>query len=269
VTYDLSQIEARVVCWLAGQTDSLEVFGRGEDVYTYMQHRLGLPHRNAGKASVLGLGFGLGHKRFVDYAATYGVKLDEEESRKVVNDWREANAKIVDLWGKADRAVRGAIQSFKGRITVERKITGNLKAAVSRSKSGKPLLALTLPSGRRLYYRNPRLLADMKGRETIVYDGVDQKTKRWGEVRTYGAKIVENLVQAIARDVIMEAALRIDCAGLGDLVLSVHDELVFEVPEAEAPERDLAIAEEINRRPAWALDLPVASAGGIRRRYEK
>ena len=148
-------------------------------------------------------------------------------------------------------------------------INSKLSAQVSLAKNKRPLLTLSLPSGRRLYYRNPRLEPGLKGRPEIVYDGVDQLTKRWGPVRTYGGKLVENMVQAVARDVIVEAALRVDRARLGELVLSVHDELLFEVPLAEAERLARAIGREINWRPDWAADLPVASEGQWTLRYGK
>src|SRR4029077_4090793 len=131
---------------------------------------------------------------------------------------------------------------------------------------------LRLPSGRRLYYRNARIQPSAWLRGEIAYDGVDQHTKQWTTLRTYGGKLTENITQAVARDVIVEAALRVDRRGLGDLVLSVHDELVFEIDAGDAESsRKLSheIRQEIDRRPAWALDLPVASEGGIKARYGK
>src|SRR4029077_6535040 len=128
---------------------------------------------------------------------------------------------------------------------------------------------LRLPSGRRLYYRNARIQPSAWLRGEIAYDGVDQHTKQWTTLRTYGGKLVENATQAVARDVIVEAALRVDRRGLGDLVLSVHDELVFETNIESSRKFSHEIRQEIDRRPAWALDLPVASEGGIKTRYGK
>jgi DNA polymerase len=268
VIYDLSQIEARVIAWLAGQTDVLSVFARGEDVYTYTQLRLGLSSRQAGKTTVLALGFQMGAEKFVNKAAKDGLTLTLEQSQTIVSGWREANPRIVDLWWSADRAVKELLGRFAGP-TINARINDKLSAAVSRSKAGKSLLTLLLPGGRRLYYRSPRLEPGSKGWPEIVYSGVDQVTKRWGDVRTYGGKLVENCVQAIARDVLVEAALRVDALKLGELVLSVHDETVFEVPGTQAEARSKLIEIEINRRPAWAPDLPVASEGGVRGRYSK
>ena len=131
-------------------------------------------------------------------------------------------------------------------------------------------MTMLLPSGRRLYYRNARLVRDpVKGRDAIVYEGVDTYTKKWMDVRTWGSKLCENATQAVARDVIVEAGLRVDRRSLGDLVLSVHDELVFEVDDEDAVACADLIRAEIDTRPAWALDLPVASEGATMWRYGK
>lgn len=268
VVYDLSQIEARMIAWLAGQSDILAVFGRGEDVYAYTQQRLGLKDRQAGKVAVLGLGFQMGASRFIDHSAKNGVTITLEQSVGVVQAWRDANPKITALWWAAGNAVMSALRDFAGS-TIARQINDKLSATVSPARNGQPLLTLLLPSGRRLYYRNPRIMYDLKGRPQVIYDGVDPVKKIWGPVKSYGGKFTENMVQAAARDVIVEAALRIEDLGLGELVLSVHDELVFEVPAGEARQRSLLIEAEINRRPSWAPDLPVASEGGVRARYIK
>ena len=266
--YDLAQIEARVVAWLAGQRDVLDVFERGEDVYTWTARRQGSTDRQLGKVMVLGLGYGLGPERFRETAAKYGITLTRSEAESAVRDWREANPKIVDLWWMLDRAARTALAGFKRPVT--RTINDNLSLTASLSGTGRTLMTIALPSGRRLYYRNARLeTLEGETRESIVTDGVNQFTKRWTALRTYGAKICENAVQAIARDIIVEAALRVDAARLGDLVLSVHDELVFEVPADNAHALAPRIKAAVDQRPAWALDLPVASEGGIISRYVK
>ena len=267
VVRDLSQIEARVIAWLAGQADILEVFKRGEDVYVFTQNKLGLPSRQAGKVVVLGLGFGMGPAHFVDYAASNGVAITPEESEAIVADWRQANARIVAFWYRLDDTAKGLLRDFKG-ATLTRRINDKIWLTVSLARNGSCLLTMLLSSGRRLYYRNARLVPD-GGRDAILYDGVDPYTKKWGDIRTWGSKLAENATQATARDVIVEAALRVDKQGLGDLVLSVHDELVFEVDGDLAQARGPQIKLEVDRRPAWAPDLPVASEGSILKRYGK
>ena len=218
VVRDLSQIEARMIAWLADQRDILEVFerhdkGDGEDVYVYTQNKLGLRSRQEGKVVVLGLGFGMGAKRFVDNAAKNGLALTLEQSEEIVRDWRDANQRIVAFWRKLDDVAKGLLRDFRG-ATLERGVNPRLSFCVSLARNGTCLLTMLLPSGRRLYYRNARIEPDPEcGRDAIVYDGVDQYTKRWGAIRTYGAKLAENATQAAARDVIVEAALRVRCAG--------------------------------------------------------
>ena len=268
VVYDLAQIEARVVAWLAGQTDVLEVFERGEDVYAYTASRLGSVNRQFGKVLVLACGFGMGAVRFQDTAKSYGLTLTAVQCEEAVRGWREANPRIVDLWWTVDRAARAALKRVS-KQQIDEPINDKLSLSISRSSTGAPLLTIRLPSGRRLYYRNARLATEPFMRDAIAYDGVDQHTKQWTSLRTYGGKLTENITQAVARDVIVEAALRVDRADLGDLVLSVHDELVFEVDSEQARRVAPLIQQEIDRRPAWALDLPVASEGGIKTRYGK
>jgi DNA polymerase len=277
IIYDLAQIEARVVAWLASQTDILQVFERGEDVYAYTASKLGSANRQFGKVLVLACGFGMGATRFQETAKTYGLDLTLAQCDEAVQGWRQANPKIVDLWQSVDRAVRTALKEFAWRGSkpqVDEPINDKLSVSVSLSRTGTPLMTLRLPSGRRLYYRNARIQPSACDsgrwlRGEIAYDGVDQHTKQWTTLRTYGGKLVENITQAAARDVIVEAALRVDARGLGDLVLSVHDELVFEADSESSQKLSHEIRQEIDRRPTWALDLPVASEGGIKARYGK
>ena len=303
IDFDLSQIEARVVAWLAGQQDILDVFARGEDVYTYTAEKLGLNSRQEGKATVLGLGFGMGPNKFVDLAATYGLTYSLERSEEVVKGWRDENPHICDLWWETDRVVRECIREAKSSPLgkSEKEINQFLSVCVNMAKNGSFLMTLLLPSGRRLYYRDVALeieqpereiaaaqrsfetgeidaaeLADIlaeisqrRARETITYSGINQVTKRWGKVRTYGAKIIENATQGFARDVVCEMALQIDEQKLGELVLSVHDQLLNEVPEDEAEERFAAIEKIMTTAPAFAPGLPVAAEGHIVRRFGK
>jgi DNA polymerase len=290
ISFDLSQIEARVIAWLCDQLDLLAVFERGDDVYQYTADKLGLPTRQAGKATVLGLGFGQGHKHFVEFAHNYNVEISLDESKVIVNDWRAANPNIVQGWYGLQTAAHELVEQWHltRAGTHSRKVLGDrIEVVVGTTREGDPTLALTLPAGRRLYYRNPRLemlpvkralvdpngdpVLDDKGepmeeiiyKKGLVFDGVDQKTNKWGPVRTWGSKLMENCVQAIARDVIIEAAVRIDDLKIADLVFSVHDELVFEVDEPQKFEAYLAIRQEVLRVPDWAEGLPIAAEGSI------
>jgi len=262
VIYALEQIEARVLAWLAGQQDVLDVFARGEDVYTWTQQTLGLPTRQAGKVARLALGFQMGAGRLVETAASYGLTLTTLEAQTYVDAFRNNSSQIVRLWHRLDSAAKTLLALPSGReIPVDRLIL-----ATSTARNGTRLLTMRLPSGRRLYYRNARMGTSAKGYATIYYDGVDPDTKQWGTLNTYGGKLAENATQAVARDVLAEGLL---AGNHDDLVLTVHDEGIFEVPVADGPFRDREVHAALIVMPAWAAGLPVTAGGGIRMRYGK
>lgn len=215
---------------------------------------------------VLGLGFGLGKNRFVDFAATYGLTYSAAEAEKIVRDWRAANPMITAFWRACDKAVRGVLEQPTNPFTV--KINGRVSATVTEARDGSRLLTLLLPSGRRLYYRNA-MISEGDDSSEVVYAGVDQKTRKWGLQRAFGPKTVENLTQAAARDVIVHMALEIERKRLGDVILSVHDELIVEVPLSDAKARYEAIKKIMNTAPDWAKGLPVKAEGHILERYGK
>lgn len=278
VVYDLSQIEARMLAWIAGQNDVLDVFRRGEDVYVYAQQKIGLNSRQEGKVAVLGLGYGMGPNKFIDTALTYGLTFTPQRAEEIVSGWRENNPDIVSLWWDTDRKIKNLIRAAHVSETLSApcvEINRFLSAEIVRARNGSPLLLITLPSGRRLFYREIALEretgaeAGSFARESISYMGVDQKTRKWSRVRTYGAKLVENIVQAASRDVIVDMALEIDTKKLGALVLSVHDELIVEVPAEDADARFTQIGKIMNAPVAWAPGLPVAAEGHVMSRYGK
>ena len=272
IVRDLSQIEARVIAWLAGQRDILDVFERGqEDIYVHVQKQFGLPSRQSGKTVVLGLGFGMGPRHFVEYAAGMGVTITPAESEEIVREWRLANGRITSFWYRLDDVAKGVLRAWSSkRASITQQANPYISFTASTARNGTCLLTMLLPSGRRLYYRNARLAYDPdKGRESIVYEGVDTYKKKWMDVRTWGSKLAENATQAVARDVIIEAGLRVDRQNLGDLVLSVHDELLWEIDESDVVAVEPFIIAEVNARPVWAPDLPIASEGGVLHRYGK
>lgn len=264
VCADFAQIEARVIAWLAGQQDILDVFASGEDVYTYTARLIGSTSRQLGKVCVLGLGFGMGPVKFILTAASYGLTIDEVFAESTVKAWREANREIVHFWYELDDAFREAIKSPYGtRVKVGDYVT------VER---GRTAVFIRLPSGRQLVYRNARLVYNPDARHRsgydIVYEGVDQKTKRWATIRTYGGKLAENVTQAVARDIMAEALLTLDDLGV-DLRLTVHDEIIAVALASEA-QRTLDLIIEIMRTPpAWGLGLPIGAEGWFGERYRK
>lgn len=265
VSADFAQIEARVIAWLAGQQDILDVFASGKDVYVYTADKIGSTNRQLGKVCVLGLGFGMGFKKFIDAALVMGgITIDEDFARQTVKDWREANYKIVQFWYALDDAFRKAIQSAPGtRVAV---------GFVTIEKH-EGYVAIRLPcTKRKLIYRNARLEDDETAfhdsKTSVVYDGVQQWSKRWGPVRTYGGKIAENITQAVARDVMAEAILKLDVLGV-DLRLTVHDEIIALAEGAKAASTLALMLEVMRTPPSWASGLPTGAEGWHGRRYRK
>ena len=268
VTYDFKQIEARVLAWLAGAKDTLKAFADGEDVYVREQKKIGLSSRLAGKVVVLACGFGMGAVRFQETAATYGLILTFAQALQIVEDWRDANPEIVDLWYAFERAARKALFRPGTAFPVA---DGKVTFLSNETLQDPATLVMTLPSGRQLFYRDIRTVPDPsrpgKGGD-LTYSGIDQTTRQWvDDIRTWGGKLVENAVQATARDVLTDAALRIDKAGEGELVLSVHDELIWEVSTNQAAARAADILAGVEKSPAFAPDLPIGAEGGVKASY--
>lgn len=262
VAGDEGQIEARVVAWLAGQQDILDVFEAGKDVYTYTAEMIGSTDRQLGKVLVLACGFGMGPPKFQATALTYGLKLSLQYAEDCVYAWRDANAFIRALWYAVDDAARAVASATGTYFTTVGKIGFERRGGS---------MVITLPSGRELVYRgiglDPFNLSPA-GKPAIVFMGENQYTRQWGQVRTYGGKLVENVVQAVARDVLRDAALECDLWNI-DVVMSVHDELVAEVPAYRAPfVRDQMERIMTSARP-WTTGLPLKADVRVMPRYGK
>ena len=262
---DFAQIEARVVAWLAGQHDILDVFARGEDVYVYTAKKNGSTDRQLGKVLVLACGFGMSAPKFKDTARTYKLTLTDEQADLAVKGWRRANSKIVQFWYDCDTAAKAAIRTADENGNSAPIHVGPVQFAMWRGH-----LLIRLPSGRKLVYRDAALMPGRFSPESITYMGVDQYTRQWKRQHTYGGKLVENITQAVARDIMRDATLAADRLGIA-VELLVHDEMVCEVPggvpEAQAVlDKLLAI---MRTPPAWAKGLPVDGAGWVGARYKK
>jgi len=264
VSVDLAQIEARVVAWLAEQDDMLEVFARGEDPYLYAASQIGSRDRQLGKVMTLALGFGMGPDKFVATAQNYGIALDPVDAKSIVYAWRDANRRIVALWYDCERAARSVIEEHE--MTRWREI-GRLGFRMARNTGPmRDALLMRLPSGRVLVYRDAQIVDN-----SITYSGINQYTRNWEELRTYGGKLVENAVQATARDLMADLLVGIDRRWPGTLIASIHDEAVMEVP-AVAGDQVLSEVLELVRSGAgspWAGGLPVDGDGYTARRYAK
>ena len=270
VCADLGQIEARVVAWLAGQLDVLEVFESGQDVYAYAASKTtgkaigdcgkGTKERDLGKVLTLACGFGMGAPKFQDTARKAGVILAAQEAEVAVHAWRAANAFIKQFWWDCDRAMRLVAA---GRTDSAEVAGGRIKFVAMHDWYGRNVLAL-LPSGKRcLVYRDVRIRDD-----ELTYMGMDQYTNKWKRLKTYGGKIVENLVQATARDVVMAGIENCEDEGV-PIVLTVHDEVLSDVLAADAEDTREKMLECLTRRADWFADLPVTAEAWIGGYYRK
>jgi len=251
VSVDFSQIEARVLAWLAGQVDVLETFRKGEDVYVLQASKVGSADRQLGKVLVLACGFGMGGSKFLDTAATYGVVLTGYEAQAFVDAWRKGNPRIVSYWYDVEKAVKAAVLR-QGVVTTAGRLSFRMTKGVLQMKK---------PNGEKLNYHNMRF--DRDG--GLIFDGVNGTTKKWGVERTYGGRLVENAVQSVARDIMAEAMLRVERQFRMVPVLTVHDELVWETYEVS----ESGLKFLVDGVPPWASGLPVASELHIGFRYGK
>jgi DNA polymerase len=270
VVVDFAQIEARVLAWIAGQHDILQVFASGADVYTYAAKKIGSDNRQLGKVMTLGLGYGMGPDRFLETAsaAPYNVKMTLAEAQVNVKAWRDANSKIKKLWWDFDSAIVDAITTHRGQwITPSRECDIKV-GCFFHDATGVWCLLIKLPSGRLLVYREP----EYDPTDGVSYMGVDQYTKQWTRVRSYGAKFIENIVQAIARDLMLWVMLKVEKI-LGHMCVgTVHDEGIWSVPKNVSGTALKAIEQLIEQAPnmePWMVGLPLKGEGFVAERYGK
>lgn len=258
---DFSAIEARVIAWIAGENWVLDVFRNGGDIYCATASQMfGVPvekhgansHlRQKGKISVLALGYG-GGVAALEAMGGSRLGLTEREEEETVRLWREANPKIVRLWSIVEKAAVSAIKTGN-TVTIHRGITVAFRWG---------MLIITLPSGRTICYPRARIGMEYDDgwrgeHEIIEYEGVNQNTKKWEVTRTYGGKLTENIVQAVARDILGVVMLRARRDNL-PIVFHVHDEIVVEAPV----DRPLADVEALfSEQIDWCHDLPLKGAG--------
>ena len=257
---DFSAIEARVIAWLAGEQWRQQVFAEGKDIYCASASQMfGVPvekhgvngHlRQKGKIAELALGYG-GSVGALKAMGAIEMGLQEEELKPLVSAWRTANPMIVKLWWEVDRAVTRAVSDKTAAETHSIRFT---------CQSG--MLFITLPSGRRLAYVKPRIGENQFGGSAITYMGTNA-AKQWARLESYGPKFVENIVQAISRDILCHAmqALR-DCA----IVAHVHDEVILEADPGMSLE---AVCERMGRTPPWAQGLLLRADGYATPFYKK
>lgn len=256
VVSDFSAIEARVIAWLADEEWRLEVFRTHGKIYeasaSQMFHvpieniKKGSKLRQQGKVAELALGYGgsFGAIKAMDKSGS----IPDEEIPILVQNWRKANLKICRFWRTAESAAKTAIQEHRC-IRIRH---GLVFSYINE------ILFITLPSGRKLAYYDARI-EEHEGKESITYAGVEQNTKRWGRLETWGGKLAENIVQAVARDCLAETIKKVTGAGYR-IVMHVHDEIIADVPteDTDALQR---ITDIMRISPSWGQGLPLKGDG--------
>lgn len=264
VVADFSAIEARVIAWLAGETWVNEVFATHGKIYEATASQMfhvpiekiakGNPEyalRQKGKVATLALGYQGGANALIAMGAL-NMGLSEEELPDIVHRWRNANPRIRDLWYAVEEAALLVMQTAQPQAIYN--LIFNLESDIVY---GQNFLTVQLPSGRKLYYPRPFLKENQFGKLAIHYYTVGQQTRKWEVTSTYGGKMTENIVQAIARDCLAETLRRIDAKGL-QVVFHVHDEVIIDAPmETTVGEICDLMAEPI----PWARGLILKGAG--------
>lgn len=260
IVSDFSAIEARVLAYLAGETWRSKVFAEGKDIYCASASQMfGVPvekhgingHlRQKGKIAELALGYG-GSVGALKSMGALEMGLTEEELQPLVNSWRNSNPMITAFWWDIDRAVK---------TTITQRIQTEVRGIKFFYKSG--MLFIKLPSGRLLSYVKPRIGENQFGGESVTYEGVGS-TKKWERIESYGPKFVENIVQAVSRDILCNAMKTLrHCFIVGH----VHDELIIECD----PRVDLkSVCEQMSRSPAWMPDILLRADGYETSFYKK
>ena len=253
IVSDFSAIEARVLAWLAGEDWVLEAFENGEDIYCQTASRMfGVPvekhgvngHlRQKGKIATLACGY-QGALGALKAMGGIDMGLSEDELQSIVNSWREANPNIVNLWWDVDAIVKRVVKT---------RVREKYKNLVVSYEKG--ILFIELPSKRRLAYPKAKIGINRFGGESIVYEGIVVGNK-WDKIESYGGKFVENIVQAIARDILAESMKRLERKGF-NIVMHIHDEVVIE--------NNTSSVEEVNKImsvvPSWADGLILDADG--------
>ena len=260
IVSDFSAIEARVIAWMAGESWRQKVFASGGDIYCASasqmfkvpveKHGINGHLRQKGKIAELALGYG-GSVGALKAMGALEMGLTEDELYPLVEAWRQTNPNIVSFWWDVDRAVTEAVK-FRHE--------SDTHGIHFEYKSG--MLFITLPSGRKLAYVKPKIGTNKFGGQCITYEGIGG-TKIWERLETYGARLVENIVQATSRDILCYAMRTLRCCSI---TMHIHDELVIEAD----PQMSLkTVCEQMGRTPPWAEGLQLNADGYETTFYKK
>jgi DNA polymerase I-like protein with 3'-5' exonuclease and polymerase domains len=253
---DSAQIEARVLAWLAKQTDLVQAFKDKQDVYKLMASKIyGIPaddvnktQRQVGKTVVLGAGYGVGHVKLQVFLKNQaGVEVTLEEAKRIIDTYRSTSYKIAEFWKAAGEALNDLMMGYTSTIDA----IGLIKVV--------PGKGLTLPNGLHIQYPGLRKVTNDEGKTEVVY------TSKGLPVRIYGGKVVENICQAVARQVVAEQMLRV--SKRYKVVLTVHDAVAIIAKKEEAAEAQAYLEECMSWNPAWAVGLPLSCESGMGESY--
>lgn len=272
VAADFSAIEARVLAWLAGEEKVLDIFRTHGKIYEhaaagiYNKHidEVNKDERQIGKVAVLALGYGGGVGAFQSMARVYGVRVDDAKADEIKKAWRDSHKKIVSYWYDLEGA---AINAVELGVVCKAGPAGRQVAFVKKGS----FLWCKLPSGRVLCYPYPQIkqVETPWGelRSALVFMSVNGVTNKWEETKTYGGSLSENVTQAVARDLLAEALVRLEYNGF-PVVMHIHDEAVVEIASGQA---DVVhrVEQIISETPAWADGLPVTAEGWQGKRFRK
>ena len=257
---DFSAIEARVIAHLAGESWRIETFKAGGDIYCASaskmfhvpveKHGINGHLRQKGKIAELALGYG-GSVGALKAMGALEMGIPEEELQPLVTAWREANPNIVSMWWNFDNAIKNAVKMHSSTESHGIKFTW---------RSG--MLFISLPSGRKLTYIKPKIGENQFGGESVTYEGVGS-TKKWERLESYGPKFVENVVQAISRDLLMNAMKTLShCFICGH----VHDEIIIECTDKVSLD---VLCQQMARTPDWMPDILLRADGYVTEFYKK
>lgn len=263
IVSDFSAIEARVLAWLAKEEWRLELFRNGGDIYCMSASKMfGVPVeknginkelRQKGKIAELACGYG-GSVGALKAFGAVALGIKETELKGIIDKWREANPNIIKLWWEVDKTAKNVITNKSTLMCYGLKFSYE-----------KGIMFIELPSKRRLAYCKPRIGINALGLKCITYEGIGTG-KKWERIESYGPKLVENIVQGIARDILAEAMMRLYKNGY-KITMHIHDEVVLEVEE------NVSTVEEVCRimkiSPTWAKDLPLNADGYECKFYKK
>lgn len=273
VVSDFSAIEARVLAWLAGEDWVLDVFRKGGDIYCatasqmfgvpVVKHGINGELRQKGKVTTLACGYQGGVGALINMGALK-MGLSEDELPSILDRWRKSRPKTLKLWKDVEAAALKSVRTGRSQVLPLAHGRSALRFDCKTVDDVISFLSIKLPSGRRLFYIDPRP-GDKAG--NLIYKGQNQTTRKWQDLETYGGKLVENITQAFARDCLGLTMLRVTEAGY-DIVMHIHDEMIIDCPKEDKDALEKVNAIMAQQIP-WAPGLPLKGDGYVTDYYKK